>query len=107
MPRRLRGICCPDCGHATTEVLETRLSGDSFRRRRHCPSCNARFTTYEFHAAQVSSLLTARQECVSQSEHEDPKSVSVRAYHAHISSIARQLERLRRELVESISGDAA
>lgn len=40
---------CPFCDHADTQVMETRESedGDSTRRRRRCPNCDKRFTTYE------------------------------------------------------------
>ena len=40
---------CPFCSHADTQVVETRDSdeGDVVRRRRRCPSCDKRFTTYE------------------------------------------------------------
>jgi len=40
---------CPFCGHAETQVVETRLSEDGVfvRRRRRCSSCDKRFTTYE------------------------------------------------------------
>jgi len=40
---------CPFCGHAETQVAETRLSedGESIRRRRRCATCDKRFTTYE------------------------------------------------------------
>jgi transcriptional repressor NrdR len=40
---------CPFCDHADTQVMETRVSdeGDSIRRRRRCPNCDKRFTTYE------------------------------------------------------------
>jgi len=40
---------CPFCGHEDTQVAETRESdeGDVIRRRRRCPSCDKRFTTYE------------------------------------------------------------
>ena len=40
---------CPFCGYEDTKVIETRLSSDGFvvRRRRECPNCGARFTTYE------------------------------------------------------------
>ena len=40
---------CPFCGHAETQVVETRISedGDFVRRRRQCSSCEKRFTTYE------------------------------------------------------------
>ena len=40
---------CPFCEHTDTQVLDTRASddGDVIRRRRRCPHCEKRFTTYE------------------------------------------------------------
>src|SRR4030042_4924665 len=40
---------CIFCTNKDTEVIETRLSEDGavIRRRRHCPACLRRFTTYE------------------------------------------------------------
>ena len=40
---------CPFCGHADTQVKDSRPSDDgaSIRRRRHCPECASRFTTFE------------------------------------------------------------
>ena len=40
---------CPFCNHSATQVAETRVSDDGslIRRRRRCPQCNKRFTTYE------------------------------------------------------------
>lgn len=40
---------CPFCGSIDTQVVETRLAEDglSVRRRRRCPACDKRFTTYE------------------------------------------------------------
>lgn len=40
---------CPFCSKADTQVIDTRVSeeGDTIRRRRKCPGCNKRFTTYE------------------------------------------------------------
>ena len=40
---------CPFCSHPDTQVAETRVSEDGtlVRRRRRCPSCDKRFTTYE------------------------------------------------------------
>jgi transcriptional repressor NrdR len=48
-------VRCPGCGHEDTRVLESRLSheGRSVRRRRSCPDCNYRFTTYEQEEAFV------------------------------------------------------
>lgn len=40
---------CLFCKHNDTDVIETRLSEDgaTIRRRRQCPKCQKRFTTYE------------------------------------------------------------
>ena len=40
---------CPFCGHQDTQVKDSRPSDDgaAIRRRRSCPQCNGRFTTFE------------------------------------------------------------
>lgn len=40
---------CPFCNTMETKVIDSRLvgEGDEIRRRRECPSCFERFTTYE------------------------------------------------------------
>ncbi len=40
---------CPFCGYVETQVKDSRPAEDgaSIRRRRNCPSCEARFTSYE------------------------------------------------------------
>ncbi len=40
---------CPFCGHEDTQVKDSRPTEDntSIRRRRYCPNCGARFTTFE------------------------------------------------------------
>ena len=40
---------CPFCNHDDTQVKDSRPSedGSSIRRRRFCPSCESRFTTFE------------------------------------------------------------
>ncbi len=40
---------CPFCGNADTQVKDSRPTEDnaSIRRRRFCPSCGSRFTTFE------------------------------------------------------------
>ncbi|MSQ87584.1 MAG: transcriptional repressor NrdR [Alphaproteobacteria bacterium] len=40
---------CPYCGHADTQVKDSRPTDDNsaIRRRRSCPACSARFTTFE------------------------------------------------------------
>lgn len=40
---------CPFCGHADTNVKDSRPADESaaIRRRRECPGCGERFTTFE------------------------------------------------------------
>jgi transcriptional repressor NrdR len=40
---------CPFCRHEDTQVADSRVSEDgaAIRRRRRCPACDKRFTTYE------------------------------------------------------------
>ncbi len=40
---------CPFCGHDDTQVKDSRPTEDNtaIRRRRFCPDCGARFTTFE------------------------------------------------------------
>src|ERR1700742_4773310 len=40
---------CPFCGHAESQVKDSRPSEDgaAIRRRRLCPECGGRFTTFE------------------------------------------------------------
>jgi transcriptional repressor NrdR len=40
---------CPFCGHDDTQVKDSRPTEDNsaIRRRRFCPGCGARFTTFE------------------------------------------------------------
>jgi len=40
---------CPFCGNSDTQVKDSRPTEDnaSIRRRRYCPACGSRFTTFE------------------------------------------------------------
>ncbi|MCP5369017.1 MAG: transcriptional repressor NrdR [Hyphomicrobiales bacterium] len=40
---------CPFCGHDDTQVKDSRPTEDNaaIRRRRYCPACGSRFTTFE------------------------------------------------------------
>jgi len=42
-------VKCPFCGHAESQVKDSRPSEDgaAIRRRRSCPECGGRFTTFE------------------------------------------------------------
>ncbi len=51
---------CPFCGHDDTQVKDSRPTEDNaaIRRRRFCPICNARFTTFE--RVQLRELTVAK-----------------------------------------------
>ncbi|MFC4767104.1 transcriptional regulator NrdR [Effusibacillus consociatus] len=53
---------CPYCHHSDSRVLESRASEDhtTIRRRRECPSCSKRFTTYE--KIEMSPLLVVKKD---------------------------------------------
>lgn len=52
---------CPSCTYKDTNVVDSRLSSDgtSIRRRRKCPKCEERFTTYEY-IEQVPLMVVKR-----------------------------------------------
>ena len=52
---------CPFCGHDDTQVKDSRPSEDNsaIRRRRHCPACGGRFTTFE--RVQLRELIVTKK----------------------------------------------
>jgi len=50
---------CPYCQEGDSRVIDTRGVGNAIRRRRECPQCGQRFTTYE-RPAPVSLLVVKR-----------------------------------------------
>ena len=50
---------CPYCADPNTQVVDTRENddGDTVRRRRRCPACDKRFTTYERVELQLPHLV--------------------------------------------------
>ena len=53
---------CEQCGNATTEVVDSRGNEKAkyIRRRRKCPNCDERFSTYEI-TADAYLLLSAAE----------------------------------------------
>ena len=45
-------MICPFCKNDNDKVVDSRVSGDSIRRRRECTACGRRFTTREYIAIQ-------------------------------------------------------
>ncbi len=52
---------CPFCGHAESQVKDSRPSEDgaAIRRRRLCPECGGRFTTFE--RVQLRELMISKR----------------------------------------------
>ena len=52
---------CPFCGHDDSQVKDSRPSEDNsaIRRRRHCPECGGRFTTFE--RVQLRDLMVVKK----------------------------------------------
>ncbi len=52
---------CPFCGHQDTQVKDSRPSEDgaTIRRRRYCPECDSRFTTFE--RVQLRELMVIKK----------------------------------------------
>lgn len=47
---------CPVCGKKSS-VFDSRYENDYVRRRRFCPNCLERFTTYEMSIYRLSSIM--------------------------------------------------
>ena len=57
---------CPHCKFEDTSVIDSRLSeeGRAVRRRRECPKCQHRFTTFE--RQELSSLIVVKRDATSE-----------------------------------------
>ena len=53
---------CPSCDHEDSKVVDSRVSdgGNSIRRRRECPECGFRFTTFE--RLQTTKLMIQKKD---------------------------------------------
>jgi transcriptional repressor NrdR len=57
---------CPGCGERDTRVVDSRDldDGSTIRRRRECPVCSVRFTTYE--RVEAARLIVAKRDGIRQ-----------------------------------------
>ena len=53
---------CPFCSYADTKVIDSRLIAEGLqtRRRRECPSCGDRFTTFETAELLMPKIIKSR-----------------------------------------------
>lgn len=55
----MAGHHCPACPSLITLVVDSRSADGGLRRRRQCPACKHRFTTYELTEARIARLSRA------------------------------------------------
>lgn len=108
---------CPFCGHQDTQVKDSRPSddGSAIRRRRSCPQCSGRFTTFE--RVQLRELMilkrNGRRTPFDRDKLERSLNVALRKRPVQaeqveqlVSRITRQLESLgETEIASSVVGD--
>ncbi|TSC59942.1 MAG: transcriptional repressor NrdR [Candidatus Peregrinibacteria bacterium Greene0416_62] len=60
--RDAQGMNCPRCKHEDTAVVDSRIAEDgrAIRRRRECPKCNHRFTTFE--RQELNNLIVVKRD---------------------------------------------
>jgi len=100
---------CPNCNHPDTQVIDSRSrrDGREIRRRRSCPKCGHRFTTYERHADEKLPLVIkgdGRREPFSREKLMQgiqkacqKRDISITEIDKAVSRIVRKLQELDRE----------
>lgn len=93
---------CPFCGKSNTQVKDSRDTIDetAIRRRRECPDCGGRFTTYEHIQLQDLTVIKKNGERVPFDRDKLQRSISLAVSKCGISSfeVERLVETIRREL---------
>ncbi|WP_374570210.1 transcriptional regulator NrdR [Phenylobacterium sp.] len=108
---------CPFCGHAESQVKDSRPSEDgaAIRRRRLCPECGGRFTTFERVQLRELTIVkrSGRRAPFDREKLQRSVAVAIRKraieperVERMISSIVRQLESMgETELPSSVVGE--
>ena len=96
---------CPFCGHDDSQVKDSRPSEDNsaIRRRRHCPECGGRFTTFE--RVQLRELIVVkkngRREAFDRDKLERSITHALRKRPVSVEQLDAALERIQRKLLTS------
>lgn len=108
---------CPFCGHPESQVKDSRPSDDgaAIRRRRSCPECGGRFTTFERVQLREITILKRSGRRTPFDRDKLARSIAIATrkrpieperIERMISQIVRQLERLgETELASSVVGE--
>ena len=86
---------CPFCSHRDGRVIDSRAveEGCSIRRRRECPNCGKRFTTYEkYEKTQLGELVMKYLEQTDQIAY--VRFASVYRQFADVRNFMQELERI-------------
>lgn len=107
---------CPYCGNEDTQVRDSRPTEDdtAIRRRRVCPSCNGRFTTFE--RVQLRELMVVKRSGRRERFDRDKLSRSVQtalrkrvdepdAVEALVSRVVRNLEKIDTDIPTEFIGE--
>ena len=96
---------CPFCGANNTQVKDSRDTVDenAIRRRRECPDCGGRFTTYERIQLQDLTVVKKSGERVPFDRDKLLRSISLAVSKCGLSTsdVERLVEEIRRELENS------
>lgn len=96
---------CPFCGSTNTQVKDSRDTVDenAIRRRRECPDCGGRFTTYERVELQELIVIKKNGERVPFDRDKLHRSITLAVSKCGISSfeIDKLVDSIRRELENS------
>ena len=100
-----KNMKCPFCGKTDTQVKDSRDTVDetAIRRRRECPDCGGRFTTYERVWLQDLTVVKKNGERVPFDREKLFRSISLAVSKCAISTyeVERLVEEIRRELENS------
>jgi len=96
---------CPFCGNSNTQVKDSRdtIDENAIRRRRECPDCGGRFTTYERIELQELIVIKKNGERVPFDREKLLRSISLAVSKCGISGfeIDKLVDSIRRELENS------
>lgn len=96
---------CPFCGNDNTQVKDSRDTVDenAIRRRRECPDCGGRFTTYERIELQELMVIKKNGERVPFDRDKLLRSITLAVSKCAISSfeVEKLVDEIRRELENS------
>ena len=96
---------CPFCGSTNTQVKDSRDTVDenAIRRRRECPDCGGRFTTYERIQLQELMVVKKNGEHVPFDREKLLRSITLAVSKCGISNfeVEKLVEEIRRELENS------